>query len=36
VTRTPTFFINGRVVTGAQPYKNLKALVEREAARAGS
>ena len=35
VTGTPTFFINGRIVSGAQPYENFKALIEREAARAG-
>jgi protein-disulfide isomerase len=36
VTGTPTFFINGRVASGAQPYENFKALIEREAARVGS
>ena len=36
VTGTPTFFINGRIVSGAQPYENFTALIEREAARAGS
>ena len=34
VTGTPTFFINGRILSGAQPYQNFKALVERAAARA--
>ncbi len=36
VTGMPTFFINGRILSGAQPYENFKALIEREAARAGS
>lgn len=35
ITGMPTFFINGRVVSGAQPYENFKALIEREASRAG-
>ncbi len=36
ITGTPTFYINGRVVAGAQPYENFRALVERELALAGS
>ena len=36
VTGTPTFFINGRIVSGAQPYENFTALIERELARVGS
>ena len=35
ITGTPTFVINGRVMSGAQPYENFKVLIEREAARAG-
>ncbi len=35
ITGTPTFYINGRVVVGAQPYENFKALIEREVARSG-
>ncbi len=33
ITGTPTFFINGSLVSGAQPYENFQALVERELAR---
>ena len=35
ITGMPTFYINGRVVSGAQPYANFKALIEREATRSG-
>jgi protein-disulfide isomerase len=35
ITGMPTFYINGRVVSGAQPYENFKALIEREATRSG-
>jgi protein-disulfide isomerase len=31
---TPTFFINGRVLTGAKPYEDLKKIVESEIAAA--
>jgi protein-disulfide isomerase len=30
VTGTPGFFINGRFLSGAQPYENFKALIEEE------
>ena len=33
VTGTPTFFINGKILAGAQPYENFKALIDRELAR---
>lgn len=35
ITGTPTFHINGQVISGAQPYENFKALVDREVARFG-
>ena len=35
ITGMPSFYINGRVVSGAQPYENFKALIEREATRSG-
>jgi len=35
ITSMPTFYINGRVLTGAQPYENFKAVIEREAIRSG-
>jgi predicted DsbA family dithiol-disulfide isomerase len=34
VSATPTFFINGRMVTGALPYEAFRAIVEEELARA--
>ncbi len=34
VNATPTFFINGRVLTGAQPVENFSALVDEELAKA--
>ncbi len=38
VTGTPTFFINGRMLVGAQPYEEFKQIIEEELqrARAGS
>lgn len=30
VHSTPTFFVNGRILTGAQPYNNFEALIEEE------
>ncbi|MCS6789291.1 MAG: DsbA family protein [Patescibacteria group bacterium] len=30
VNGTPTFFVNGQQVVGAQPYSNFKAIIERE------
>ncbi len=33
VTGAPVFFINGRRVSGAQPFRNFKTLVDRELAR---
>jgi protein-disulfide isomerase len=35
ITGTPTFYINGKVVSGAQPYENFKAIIDREVARSG-
>jgi protein-disulfide isomerase len=31
---TPTFFINGHILIGAQPYENFKAMIERELTKA--
>jgi protein-disulfide isomerase len=31
---TPTFFINGHILIGAQPYENFKKLIDRELAKA--
>jgi protein-disulfide isomerase len=36
ITGTPTFLINGSLVSGAQPYENFQSLVERELQRAES
>ncbi len=36
VTGTPTFFINGRFLSGAQPYEAIAAIIEDELARAAS
>jgi len=33
LSTTPTFFINGRVLLGAQPYENFEKLIERELSR---
>ena len=33
VASTPTFFVNGRRLSGAQPYENFVAVLERERAR---
>jgi protein-disulfide isomerase len=30
LSTTPTFFINGRVLLGAQPFENFEKLIERE------
>jgi len=27
---TPTFFINGHILIGAQPYENFKRIIDRE------
>lgn len=35
VTSTPSLFINGRLVTGAQPYEVLAAIIDEELERAG-
>jgi protein-disulfide isomerase len=35
VTATPTFFINGRLVRGAQPFSVFQALIEEELAKRG-
>jgi predicted DsbA family dithiol-disulfide isomerase len=35
VTGTPSYFINGRMLVGAQPYQELKKIVDEELARAG-
>ena len=35
VSSTPAFFINGRLVVGAQPYESFARVVEEELARAG-
>jgi protein-disulfide isomerase len=34
VAATPTFFINGRFVSGAQPFERFKAIIDEELARA--
>ncbi|MGQ9734945.1 MAG: DsbA family protein [Candidatus Bipolaricaulia bacterium] len=31
----PTFFINGRLVVGAQPYEKFKQIIEEELGRSG-
>lgn len=36
INGTPMFFINGKVVSGAQPFENFQVIVERELARIGS
>ncbi|MBP7147404.1 MAG: thioredoxin domain-containing protein [Acidobacteria bacterium] len=36
VNATPAFFINGRVLSGAQPYEEFKRAIDRELARATS
>ena len=36
ITGTPTFLINGKFVSGAQPFENFQALVERELALTGT
>jgi protein-disulfide isomerase len=35
VSSTPSFFINGRLIAGAQPYENFVRLIDDELARAG-
>jgi len=35
VTGTPAFLINGRKISGAQPFQNFKAVIDDELARAG-
>jgi len=34
VNGTPAFFINGRMISGAQPYENFKSIIDDELARA--
>jgi protein-disulfide isomerase len=34
VSGTPAFFINGRMISGAQPYENFKTIIDDELARA--
>ena len=34
VSATPTFFINGRIVSGAQPYQNFSEIIDEELGRA--
>jgi len=34
VNGTPAFIINGRLISGAQPYENFKAIIDDELARA--
>lgn len=36
VTGTPTFFVNGRVLSGAQPFEAFKQVIEEELARGAS
>jgi protein-disulfide isomerase len=36
VTSTPTFFINGNMVVGAEPFEALQAMIEDELAKVGS
>jgi protein-disulfide isomerase len=36
ITGTPTFFINGRFVSGAQPYETFVTIIDEELARAAS
>jgi len=36
VNGTPAFFINGRMLSGAQPFERFKALIDAELAKAGS
>ena len=33
VTGTPAFFVNGRFLSGAQPFENFKAIIDEELAR---
>jgi protein-disulfide isomerase len=36
VEGTPTFFVNGRILVGAQPFEAFKAIIDAELARAGA
>jgi protein-disulfide isomerase len=36
VTGTPSFFVNGRMIVGAKPVEEFKALIDEELARAGT
>lgn len=36
VSGTPAFFINGRMLSGAQPFERFKAIIDAEIAKAGS
>ncbi len=33
LTRTPAFFVNGRYLSGAQPFETFRDMVDRELAR---
>ena len=35
VASTPAFFVNGRLIVGAQPYETFARVVEEELARSG-
>ena len=36
VTGTPAFFVNGRMVVGAQPFEKFKEIIDDELQRVGS
>jgi protein-disulfide isomerase len=36
VNGTPAFFINGRMLSGAQPFEAFKVIIDEEVAKAGS
>jgi predicted DsbA family dithiol-disulfide isomerase len=35
VTGTPAFFINGVMISGAQPYEKFSSIIDRELAKSG-
>ena len=35
VSSTPSVFINGRIISGAQPYETFTAIIDEELERAG-